>query len=127
MRTWNEVEREIHDVSDNGLRRKLAERIFDNFSKSFNGIASRLYLSSLTDDASGVLGNERSIESVQESILQEKVAGDQIHDRGALIKYKENSRKDGQRAVDENQDGQLRKIGEEEHGRRNTYSQTNGR
>lgn len=52
--------------------------------------------------------------------MEEPVSRYQVGDGSALVENEDDGGEDRQRAVDEDEDGKLRKVGEEEHGRDHT-------
>lgn len=111
----DEVQRQVHDVTDDGIGREFGERAADKLAQTSHGITARLELTAFLDDLGGVLGDKSSIKSVENSILEEEVARDEVDDDGALVQDEQRRGEGGQRSVDKDEDGQLGEIGEEKH------------
>lgn len=75
--TWNEVKRQVHDISNQRLGAETLERILENFSQSLDGIPARLQLSAFTDKIGSVPGNQGAVKGVQEGILHDEVPGEE--------------------------------------------------
>jgi len=68
-RTWYEVERQIHDIADEGLWAEAAEGALENLAKTVNGIGARLELSALRHNIGGISRDEGAVKGVQQGIL----------------------------------------------------------
>lgn len=119
MLTRDEVERQVHDVPNEGLGAIFLERALQDLAKSVHRIAARLDLPALTHHTRLIAGDHRTVKRVQQSILKKEVSRHEIDYDGALIEYQDSSRQGSQRAVDKNEDGELRQVGEKEHARDN--------
>lgn len=122
--TWNEVERKIHDVSNDGRRCELGEGVLQDLAEPRDRVASRLELPSLADDTSRVAGNKGAIERVQKGILQQEVAREEVDNSRTLVQDQQNRGENGKWAVHEDEDGKLGHIGEEKHGAEHSDGET---
>lgn len=55
--TWNEVERQVHEIPNQRLGAETLEGVLEDLSQSLNGISARLQLSAFTDKVGSVPGN----------------------------------------------------------------------
>lgn len=74
MLTRDEVERQVHDVANEGLGAIFLERTLQDLAKSVHGIATRLELPALTHYAGLVAREHRTVKRVQQSILKKEVS-----------------------------------------------------
>lgn len=115
--TWNEVERQVHDIADQRLGAETLEGVLEDLSQSLNGISARLELSALTDEVGSVPGNQGTVEGVQKGILHHEVPGKERNDGRALVQDEYCGGEHGKRSVDESHERELRHVGEEKHAR----------
>lgn len=125
--TWNEVERQVHDISNQCLGAETLEGVLENLSQSLNGISARLELSAFTDEVGSVPGNQGAVKGVQEGILHHKVPGEERNDRRALVQDEHCCGEDCERSVDESHERELRHVGEEKHARHHSDRQRHNR
>lgn len=71
---WDEVERQVHEVTNDGLRPESLERVLQDLSKPRNRGVSWLNLTTFFDNLSRVSGDEGAIKSIEEGIFEEPVA-----------------------------------------------------
>lgn len=86
----DEVEGQVHDVSNDGRRAELGKGVFYCLSKPLDGITSGLDLATLTDHVDGISRDEGAIERVKNGLLQEPVPRDHIRNGRAFIQHKKN-------------------------------------
>ena len=60
----NEVQRQIHAVSNQGLGTETVEGILQDLAQPCHGITPRLQLSALTDNIGGIPSHQRAIKCV---------------------------------------------------------------
>lgn len=111
----DEVQRQVHDISYDGLGTKLLKGALENFAELLNGVAAGLDLTSLANHGTFVASKKCAIKCVEKRILQQVVAGDQSDECGALVENQKHRCEDGERPIDEDQDGELGQVGEGEH------------
>lgn len=98
---WDGVERQIHDVPDDGLWTELLEGALDDFAKLLHRISSRLDFTSLADNLSVSASQEGAIEDIQQRILEKVVARYEVDDGSALIQNQKNRGEWCDRTIDE--------------------------
>lgn len=115
---WNEVQWQIHDISDQGRRSELLKWALDQLSKLSNRVVeiSALDFTSFRKYACLVPSNQNTIECINQSILDEECSRENVDQSRRFRKDKENGCEGCEWPVDEDQDGELWQIGEEEHG-----------
>lgn len=123
----DEVERQVHDISDDRTGAELLEGTPDDLAKLCDGITARLQFSTLGYEVVGVLGDEGSVEGVEQGFLEQPILGDCVYDGGTLVEDKEDRRQDSNRPVHEDQHSELRQVGEGEHANQDTRAQHQGR
>lgn len=123
----DEVQRQIHDVSDDSLGAEALEGVLEDLAELGHGVTARLELSALGDEVGGVLGDQGAVEDIQQSVLKDEGLGNHVDNGRALAQNQEASGEDGDGAVDEDHQGELRQVGEGEHGRKNADAQCQGR
>lgn len=110
----NEVERQVHDVSDDGTGSKFGEWLGDEFTKTANGITAATDLALLGDKLGLALCDESAVEGVDQALLDQKGLGQGIEDGAALVETQQSGIDGGQGAVKDGKDCSLWKVAEEE-------------
>lgn len=113
---WDEVQREVHYITNDCLEAELLERSLEKSPKPVRAGSPRSQLTALLHDASHVLGDQGAVKSVDERVSEKPCPGEHIDDGGTLVEDENDGRKNGQRPVDKDEEGQLGQVGEEEHG-----------
>lgn len=126
IRTRDEVQRQVHNVPDESLGAELLEGVLQNLSESLDGITSRLELTTLCHNSSGVSRHESAIKRIKKSVPKQEVAGYDGDQGGALAQDQEDGGEHGQRAIRQDHDGELGQIGEEEHAREHADGKCDG-
>lgn len=80
----DEVQRQIQQVANDGIRRELGERLLDQLAQPLNVVSSRLDLPALLDQVLAILRQESAIEGIDQSLVNEEGARDQVGDGRAL-------------------------------------------
>ncbi|KAI6775654.1 hypothetical protein HG530_002412 [Fusarium avenaceum] len=93
------------------LGAELLERALDDFAQLLHRIGPRLDLSSLTHDLGIPASKEGAVKHIEQGVLQKIVAGDKVDYSGALVENQEDSGEGRNRAIDEEENGELR-LGE---------------
>jgi len=111
----NEVEREVHEISDDSTGSKLGEWLRHKLTQLSDRVASRLDLA-LGGHQRGLASREQSaIEGVNQGIVDKEILAQDIEDGRLFTQYKQNSTNNGERPVEERQERDLRHIGDGEH------------
>lgn len=110
-----EVQRQVHDVSNQSLGTEPLKGALENLAKLLYGIRAGLQLAALANDGIGISRNQGAVEGVKQRILEKPGTGGHVDDGGALVEDQEDCREDSQRAVEEDEDGKLGYVGEEKH------------
>ena len=105
--TWNEVQWQIHEVADRALDAESAEGVLENLSESLHGILAGLQLSAFAQDLGLILGNQSSVKSIKQGVLQHEVLRNHRDDDGALVEHQKNGGEDCQGSVEEHHDAEL--------------------
>lgn len=114
------VERQVHNVPNDCLGTELLEGTLDDFAQFLHRVCSRLDLTSLADNF-GVSASEKgAVKDIQQRILEKIGARYEVDDGSALVQNQKNSCERCNRTVDEEQDGELWQVCEEEHATNNT-------
>lgn len=79
------------------------------------------------NNASAVPRDQRAVKGVEESVLEQEVLGDDRNERRALVEDQKGSGESGERAIDEDENGELGKIGEGKHEANHADRQTGSR
>lgn len=77
-------------------------------------------MSAFLDDAIFVSEEKSAVESVQNRLLKEVGSRHEVDDGGTLVQNQQHGREDSERAIDEDEEGELRYVGEDEHARHDT-------
>lgn len=99
----DEVERQIHDISDDCAGAEPLKGALDDLAKFGNGVLARLQFSALGDKAGGVVCHEGSVEGVEQGIPEHPVFGEHGYDGGALVEHEENCRQDSHGTIYEDE------------------------
>ena len=110
----DEVERQVHDVSDDGAGCELGERLLNEFTKTTNGITTTADLALLGDELSLALSDQSAVEGVNQALLDEEGLGEGVEDGAALVQAQQGGIDSGERAVEDGKYGGLRKVAEYE-------------
>ena len=73
-----------------------------------------------------VAGEESSIESIDEGVIDEKVLGENAEDCGGFREDEENGGQDGEGAVEDGEECRLGDVGQCEHGNRDAKAEREG-
>jgi hypothetical protein len=114
--TWNEVQRQVHEIPNDLCQAKLPERRLERPSESLDGVAARLQLPPLSKDSRTAARNEGAVERVQDRVFQDVVPREQARDGGAFAEDEQSCGEDGQGSVHKGHDGELGDVGEKKHG-----------
>jgi hypothetical protein len=110
----NEVERQVHDVSDDGAGSELCEWLRDEFTKTANGITAATDLALPGHEFGLALGDKSAVKGVDQTVLNQECLGQGVEDGATLVQAKQSSIDGGQGAVEDGENGGLRKVTEEE-------------
>lgn len=127
IHTGNEVERQVHEVSDNCLGTEAGEGRLEDLAEPGHRVAARLQLPALADDVGSVSRHESAVEDVEQRVLQEEVAGQDGDDGRALAENQDNRGEHGKWSVHEHQDSELRHVGKGEHRGHHADRESDGR
>lgn len=111
----DEVQRQIHQVSDDGLGAKALERASENLAQLGNGVTPRLKLPTLSNKVGSISGHQGPVKGVKQGVLEDPGTGDHGDDGRALVQDEEDGGQECDGTVHENHDGQLRKVGQRKH------------
>lgn len=118
---WNKVEWQIHEVSDDGRGAELLKGTLDDLAQFCHGVIASLDLSTLLHNTGIVASHQRSIKGIEESILKEPISRDDVNNCRALVQDEHHRGEHSQGTVNENEDGKLWEVGEEEHSSHHAY------
>jgi len=93
----HEVEWQVQEIVDDGLRRKLGEWALQQLPKP---ATRRLELAAVLDKGSLVLGHEDQVERIDQSIIDQEALAQGGDDNRALGEYERDGRDPGQRTID---------------------------
>jgi hypothetical protein len=110
----NEVERQVHDVSDDGAGSEFGEGLGDEFTKTANSITAATDLALLGDELGLALGDQSTVEGVDQAVLDQECLGQGVEDGAALVETQESGIDSGQGTVEDGEDGGLGEVAEEE-------------
>lgn len=79
------------------------------------------------NNAGAVPRDQRAVKGVEESVLEQKVLGDDRNERRALVEDQKGGGESGEWAIDEDENGELGKIGEGKHEAHHADRQTGSR
>lgn len=109
----DEVERQVHDVSDDGTGCELCEWLLDEFAETANGITTTTDLALLGDELSLALSDQSTVERVNQALLNEERLGQGVEDGTALVQTQQSGVDCGKRAIEDGEDGGLREVAED--------------
>lgn len=81
----DEVEGQVHDVSDDGAGSKFGEWLLDELTKTTNGITATTDLALLGHEFGLALGNQSTVKSIDQAVLDEEGLGQGVEDGAALV------------------------------------------
>ena len=111
----DEVEREIHEVADDGAGCELCKWLCRKLAQLRDWVTSGLDGALLRDQSGHVARHECAIEGVNKSIVNKEIFAQQIEDRRALAEHEKNGRNEGERTVEYGEDSGLRHVCHNEH------------
>jgi len=123
----DEVEGQVDDVADERRDAKLVKGALEDAPEARHGVAAGLDLAALAHHGGVVAGDEGAVEGVEERLLEEPVAGNNVDNGGGLVEDDQHGGEDGERAVDEDEDGKLRQVGEGKHAADDGHGETDVR
>ena len=80
----DEVERQIHQVPDQGIRCELLKRRFRQFAQLPHDTTTTLNLPAFRDEICSILANKYTIEGVNQGIFNKEGFGEYGEERGRL-------------------------------------------
>ena len=113
--TRNKVERQVHQIADEGLGAELVKRTLQDLAEFVHGIASVLELSPLEDQLARIPRNHGAVKRIQQCILHKVRSCYHVDNGRALAQDKDDGREDGEWAIDKHHYGELWHVGEHEH------------
>lgn len=119
----DQVQRQIQEVPDDCLRGESLKRLLGDLAQTRHVVASALHLALLGDERLLVAREQRAVESVNESIVDEEVLGEDVENGGSFGEDEQDSGDDGEGSVEDGEDGGLRDIGHCEHEDRNAETE----
>ena len=119
----NEVERQVHEVPDDGFGAEFVEGTLENLAQLLHRITARFDLAPLADHIGGIPGKQGSIECIEQCILKQPVARNNVDNCRTLVQDQQDSSEDGKRSVDEDEECQLGEVGQGEHAGNDTDGQ----
>jgi hypothetical protein len=110
----DEVERQVHDVSDDSAGSELCERLGDELAETTNGITAATDLALLGDELGLALGDKSAVKGVDQAVLDQECLGKGVEDGATLVETQESGIDSGQGTVEDSKDGGLWEVAEEE-------------
>lgn len=74
----DEVEGEVDEISDQGRRGEALKGALENLAEPLHGLGARFDLAALANDVGGVSGDKGAIKGVEDGILNDEIAGDDL-------------------------------------------------
>lgn len=118
---------QVHEIPDDGLGSELCKGGADKLAQLCDGVASRFDLAFFGYQRSLVAADQCAVKGINQGIVDEKVLAQDGEDGRRLAEDKQNSGKDGERAVEDGEKGSLRDIGDGEHHDSDTQPKGDGR
>ena len=110
----NEVERQVHDVSDDGAGSEFCEWLGDEFTKTANSIAAATDLALPGHELGLALCDQSTVKGIDQAVLDQECLGEGIEDGATLVQAEQSGIDGGQGTVEDGEDGGLREVSEEE-------------
>ena len=116
-----EVERQEHEVADDGVGRELRKRFAGQLPESADEVAGRgaFDLTFFGHELRVTACEERAVEGVDQAVFDEEGLAQDRCQGGALAQYKQSSADSSKRAGRESHNCHLRQVCEDEHEGRN--------
>lgn len=110
----DEVERQVHDVSDDGAGSELGEGLLDEFAQAANSISAATDLALPGYEFGLALGDQSAVECVNQALLDEECFRKGVKDGATLVQTQQSGINGGQRSVEDCENSSLGKVSEEE-------------
>ena len=123
----DEVERQVHEVADDGAGSEFGKGLCGELAQLRDGVAAGLDGALLRNQRGLVARHERAVEGVDQGIVNEEVLAQHVEDGRALAEHQQHRGYEGERAIEDGEDGGLRHVGHDEHEYCDAEAQRHGR
>lgn len=110
----DEVERQVHDISDDGAGSELGKRLLDEFAQTADSVSAATDLALLGHEFGLALGDQSAVECVNQALLNEECFREGVEYGATLVQAQQSGINSSQRSVEDCKDSSLGKVSEEE-------------
>lgn len=110
----DEVERQVHDISDDGAGSELGEGLLDELAQTTDSITATTDLALSGHEFGLALGNQSAVEGVDQAFLNKERLGEGIEDGATLVQTQQCGIDGSQRSIEDCKNGSLGKVSKEE-------------